>query len=293
MTIALLWWLRDGDKQTTLFQYNINRPSGPPTLDRLQFIDADHPYIQYVGRWTSTPDKTRKDGSFPGVYFNFAFNGSNTILVSLHNTDPSARPPASASKASQGLAILGTANASYAKPISLLARVDDDEYIILPNASSIVLIREGNLEPHVRHEVRIIAPMFGGEVVETLQVEGIWISEAGQLLSFETESTTKLQTTDATGLARPGSHRKMLEIVTDFPGSMAGRDRKKNSQSKDILGGVAGWEYLLGEMFGVDHVIVGMDGMCLIQECIGGRGSPTGLADVFFQRFLLPHVKHE
>jgi hypothetical protein len=29
----------------------------------------------------------------------------------------------------------------------------------------------------------------------------------------------------------------------------------------------------------------GMDGMCLIQDCIGGTGSPVGLADVFFQRF--------
>jgi hypothetical protein len=46
-----------------------------------------------------------------------------------------------------------------------------------------------------------------------------------------------------------------------------------------------GWEYLLGEMFGSDHVTIGMYGMCLIQNCIGGAGSPIGLADVFFQRF--------
>lgn len=53
-----------------------------PTLDGLQFIDANHPYIrvgsprtchpprltalQYVGRWLSTADETHKDGSFPG-----------------------------------------------------------------------------------------------------------------------------------------------------------------------------------------------------------------------------------
>lgn len=126
--------------------------------------------------------------------------------------------------------------------------------------------------------------MFGGEVVETLQVKGIWIDEAGQLLPFETDTAT-----DDTELAHPGSHRKMLEIVTDLPGSMAGRDRKKNPRSRGgIVGGVVGWEYLLGEMFGVDHVTIGMDGMCLIQDCIGGRGNPAGLADVFFQRFQCP-----
>jgi hypothetical protein len=77
----------------------------------------------------------------------------------------------------------------------------------------------------------------------------------------------------------------MLEIVTDLPGSGARKNRKQNMRINDeILGGVMGWEYLLGEMFGVDHITSGMDGMCLIPDCIGGRGSPTGLADVFFQR---------
>jgi hypothetical protein len=131
-----------------------------------------------------------------------------------------------------------------------------------------------------------------GDVVETLQVEGIWIDEAGQLLPFEPISTAKPPTTDDTELAHQSPDRKMLELVTDLPGSMAGRDRRKKSRSRDdILGGVVGWEYLLGEMFGVDHVTVGMDGMCLIQDCIGGRGSPAGLANVFFQRFPSLHVQ--
>lgn len=79
----------------------------------------------------------------------------------------------------------------------------------------------------------------------------------------------------------------MLEVVTDLLGSIAGKHRRKNTgTSRGILGGVMGWEYLLGEMFGSDHVTIGNDGMCLIPNCIGGRGSPAGLADVFFQRFV-------
>lgn len=66
LTIALLWWFLNGEKQTILLKNILNLPSGLPALDGLQFIDADHPYIRFVGRWSSTPDKTRKDGSFPG-----------------------------------------------------------------------------------------------------------------------------------------------------------------------------------------------------------------------------------
>jgi hypothetical protein len=213
--------------------------------------------------------------------------------VSLHNTDPSAASPTL--KAAPAVAFLPTTNISHAKPISLLARVDGDEYISLPSASSIVMVRSGNLELHSRHEVRIIAPMIGGIVVETLQIEGLWIDEGGQLLPFEPVSTNLVATDgrlpNAPELAYLGLHRKMLEIVTDLPGSMAGRDRWKNiGTTRGIIGGVIGWEYLLGEMFGVDHVMVGVDGMCLIQDCIGGRGTPAGIADVFFQRFAIFHV---
>ena len=193
------------------------------------------------------------------------------------------------------MAFLPTTNISHAEPISLLALVDDDEYISLPNASSIVTVRSGNLELHSRHEVRIIAPMVGGIVVETLQIEGLWIDEGGELLPFEPVSANLVATDgrlpNAPEPARPRPHRKMLEIVTDLPGSMAGRDKWKNTgTTRGIIGGVMGWEYLLGEMFGVDHVMVGVDGMCLIQDCIGGRGAPAGIADVFFQRFAIIHV---
>jgi hypothetical protein len=102
-----------------------------------------------------------------GVYFDFAVNGSSTILLSLHNIDRRAKGNSAQGTAS-GL-MLSTANASTPEPISLLARVDNGEYQILPNSSSIVSIRAGNLDTSSRHEVRIIAPMVGGRI-KTLQV---------------------------------------------------------------------------------------------------------------------------
>jgi hypothetical protein len=170
---------------------------------------------------------------------------------------------------------------SSADPISLLVRIDDEEYIVLPNATSIVALRWGNLDRRTGHSIRVIAPMVNDNAVETLQVNGIYIDQEGQLLPFH--EPIEEQIIRDSSVRAPA---KMLEIVTDLPGSTAGRGRRRNiGPTRGILGGVMGWEYLLGEMFGTDHVTIGMDGMCLIQDCVGGRGSPAGLADVFFQRF--------
>lgn len=80
--------------------------------------------------------------------------------------------------------------------------------------------------------------------------------------------------------------RKVLEVVTDSPGSFTRKQRSQRSGGADgLLAGVMGWEYLLGEMFGADHVGIGVDGMCLTQDCIGGTGSPAGMGDVFFRRY--------
>ncbi|KAH7336059.1 hypothetical protein BKA65DRAFT_458560 [Rhexocercosporidium sp. MPI-PUGE-AT-0058] len=189
-------------------------------------------FVVYVGRWLVTADETHKDGSFPGIF------------QRRHN-----QPSTKNSRAiTPTLPFLPLTNTSSAAPISLLVRIDDEEYLVLPNAMSLVSICRGNLTPNSRHEIRIIAPMVGGETAK-------------------------------------GAHqRRMLEIVTDLPGSLAGKDKSKSTgTSRGVLGGVMGWEYLLGEMFGSDHVTIGNDGMCLIPDCIEGRGSPAGLADVFFQ----------
>jgi hypothetical protein len=141
--------------------------------------------------------------------------------------------------------------------------------------------------------------MLGGDSIEKLQFEGLWIDEAGRLLPLETTPNENTNMDDG-GRSFVGERpklltpavRKMLEIVTDMPGSMSGRNIPKNlAVTRGILGGVMGWDYFLGEMFGADHVTIGMDGMCLIQDCIGGRGSPAGLADVFFQRFPTLHFR--
>jgi hypothetical protein len=104
--------------------------------------------------------------------------------------------------------------------------------------------------------------MTGGHHVETLEIEGLWIDDKGQLLPQNADSSSEDDISDLSteefatkpnSIARP--HRKMLEIVTDSPGSMA----FNGPRTRGVIGGVLGWEYLLGEMFASDHVTTGMD----------------------------------
>lgn len=209
-----------------------------------------------------------------------------------------------------------------APPVSLLAQIDDQEYILLPNSSSLVSIRVNDLDPNKEHYVRVVAPMIDDHGAGVVELDGLWLGKggtiskvAGSLLSEEYVDEDVLHAENdligekhRTGLAdiekiRSKSdwqgkadedeewlitnqdRKKILEIITDSPGSYAGRQRGRRTGGADgLLAGVMGWEYLLGEMFAVDHVGIGVDGVCLTHDCIGGTGRPAGLGDVFFRR---------
>lgn len=96
--------------------------------------------------------------------------------------------------------------------------------------------------------------------------------------------------------------RKVLEIITDMPGSHSAAGLRGSNGPRGLLAGVMGWDYLLGEMFGVDHISVGVEGMCLIPDCLarsvegienveGGTKIDIrehGMGDVYFRRCVIP-----
>lgn len=178
-------------------------------------------------------------------------------------------------------------------PISLLARVDQEEYILLPNASALVMVCNHDLSEGDQHYIRIIAPMTDNNGTGIVELEGIWLSKGGQLVriegSFGNEDPYHENQNDEDHENQEDRDRKkMLEVITDSPGSVASNRRSSRTGGADgLLAGVMGWEYLLGEIFGADHVGVGADGMCLTQDCIGGVGQPSGIGDVFFRRLVL------
>ena len=185
-------------------------------------------------------------------------------------------------------------------PISLLARVDQEEYILLPNASALVTVCNHDLSKSDEHYIRIIAPMTDNNGTGIVELEGIWLSKGGKLVriegTFGNEDWDPEDRQDHEDHEEYENHedldrKKMLEVITDSPGSIADNHRSSRTGGADgLLAGVMGWEYLLGEIFGADHVGVGVDGMCLTQDCIGGVGEPSGIGDVFFRRLVLSEV---
>lgn len=212
-----------------------------------------------------------------------------------------------------------------APPVSLLAEVDDQEYILLPNSSSLVTISSKGLDERTEHHIRIVAPMTDDHGLGVVELDGLWLSRggklvkvAGSLLSEEyvnedllnaendqvgAKHRSGLNDIGEDGTSKSGrqiasdiadeddssfanqDRKKLLEIITDSPGSLTGKPRGRRVGGADgLLSGVMGWEYLLGEMFGADHVGISVDGMCLMPNCIGGTGEPAGMGDVFFRR---------
>ena len=318
-------------------------------MNKYSIVDV----MQYVGRWTSTPNRLRKDGTFPGilskllkrprkvayrisagVYFDITVKNTTSLLLALHNAPvQESSTPSSVSEAPTVLVYGHPKHYSFhpilgdkaAPPVSLLAEVDDQEYILLPNSSALVTISSKGLDERTEHHVRVVAPMTDDHGLGIVELEGLWLSKggklvkvAGSLLSEDYENEDLLNaendqvgTKHRTGLGDIGEdgtsksgrqivsdvakdtssssaspdRKKLLEIITDSPGSLTGKQRSRRTGGADgLLSGVMGWEYLLGEMFGVDHVGIGVDGMCLIPDCIGGTGEPAGMGDVFFRR---------
>ena len=211
-----------------------------------------------------------------------------------------------------------------AEPISLLALIDNEEYVILPDAVSLVPVRVKDLNPKLYHSIRVIAPMMEGENKGVVQFDGVYLDHGGDLTPVEGSSAdrrseeeddfdpngSKVGRMHQLGLdkllhryekdqiqkdseeefheASAGikKRKKLIEIVTDTPAHMAHVKTSARTGGADgLLSGVMGWEYLLGEMFSVDHVCIGTEGMCLMHDCIGGAGSPSGMGDVFFRRY--------
>jgi len=272
----------------------------------------------------------------PGVYFDLNISNTTTLLLSLRNlhADVATRTVTTSAVTTSPSALVHPGHLSFhssalsglaAPPISLLARVDMEEYILLPNCSFLVSVRRGDLDATKDHNVRIIAPMTDDHGKGVVELEGVWVTKGakllrvdGSLLDEEVEDEDDLKAENENigvnhrlGLSRlmggsdqsktaadlmneeggdvthtDGGRRKVVEVVTDFPGLLVGKaqGRHRPGVAHGLLAGVMGWEFLLGEMFGVDHVGISIEGMCLIPQCIGGTGAPFGMGDVFFRR---------
>ncbi|KAI4139823.1 MAG: hypothetical protein LQ341_004071 [Variospora aurantia] len=334
--LIVLWWVNGGREGFDTVKHgaaglgrDIFRDG---VVQNMQFFPPSNSKIHYVGRWTATPNQLRKDGTFPGAYFDIKVTNTTSLLLSLRNSPQASQPPLPTLMTEPTTTLLNNGHLSFkpnsainkpARPISLLARLDQEEYVLLPNASGLVAICSGSLQRDAEHNIRIVAPMTEDNGKGIVQLEGIWLDKGAHieriegtslndhssdedLLSAESDQVGKKHHAGLTRLLKGSIHdveavhqdvlqedkavqdfrnrRKRLEIITDTPGSYGSRRYAMRTGGADgLLAGVMGWEYLLGEMFSVDHVSTGIDGMCLTQDCIGGTGRPDGIGDIFFR----------
>lgn len=212
--------------------------------------------------------------------------------------------------------------------MSLIARVDHEEYVLLPNATLLISIRSEDLDPNVPHHVRVTAPMLDDGGSGVVQLDGVWVDKGGELLGVDgsplaegagsqkggMETQNEVGSTHGHGwrgslagalrshassmlhepdvgsmwdarVGRDGRKHTLL-VVTDAHGSgIAGPASLDNAtdDAHNLLSGVMGWASFVGEMFGADHSVLGLDGMCLVQHCIGGAGEPAGIGNLFFR----------
>lgn len=272
-----------------------------------------------------------------GIYFDLAVKNTTTLLLSLRNAPASHKHSryGHSSRTSGSIALPNPGHLSFrpissddtpALPISLLARVDSEEYVLLPNASTLVSVCTDDLSRYDEHHVRIAAPMTDNGAMGIIELEGLWLSKGGQLLRVKGSllgdeyvdeddlsaqndligekhriglndilkgkgsgggDSTKAAVSEEDLPTMLQQRKKTLEVITDSPGSFRSKHNSARTGGADgLLAGVMGWEYLLGEMFDADHVGIGVDGMCMIQDCIAGVGSPAGMGDVFFRRLV-------
>ena len=270
-----------------------------------------------------------------GVYFDLTVKNTTTLFLSLHNAPESHKRSRHglSSKTSTSIPLPSPGRLSFrpissnekpALPISLLARVDSEEYILLPNSSNLVSVCPNDLSKDEEHHIRIAAPMTDNGGRGIVELEGLWLSKGGQLSrvkgsllgeEYADEDALSAQNDQVGEKHRAGlkdilngkstssgnsakesvqhedlptmlqERKKILEVITDSPGSFRSKHNGVRTGGADgLLAGVMGWEYLLGEMFDADHVGIGVDGMCMTQDCVGGTGSPAGMGDVFFRR---------
>lgn len=198
-------------------------------------------------------------------------------------------------------------------PVSLVSCIDHGEHRYFHRCGrGLVAVTAAPLEPSEDHIVRLVAPDIDGEAHEGMKFEGIWLNDGASLVSPQEKrwgtrrgifpdvpqmlpnrsaqySGQSLKTDKVKG---PGSNNlndrgsqyspvfppKTLETVTDVRRSL----RVQNES--ESLPAIKGWEDLVGDMFGVNHVSIAVDGLCLTSPCISSPDQPVTVKDAFFRR---------
>lgn len=121
------------------------------------------------------------------MYFDIVVKNTTSLFVALHNAPESTPGDAKGDVAARSDNLLEPpkpdhltfhpfpANQKPAPPVSLLARIDEEEYVLLSNSSSLISVCLDSLALNQEHQIRIVAPMIDddGRGVVELEVRSV------------------------------------------------------------------------------------------------------------------------
>jgi hypothetical protein len=257
---------------------------------------------------------------YPGAYLEFVVHNCSSVYLSLHSShrpgieqESVFRERRNLEKPPLSFDPVGS-NTSPGPPTSLVSRIDFGESRYFRQSGRwLVAITTGVLDPMSDHIVRITASSIDEDLHEAMKFEGVWLNEGGSLISSQAKKDPTQprvildaaslksnktpqglqQSYDTSGMenarrenlsARALWHpvmlpRKTLEIVSDVALTVPAWIDKSS------LLALEGWQQLVGDMFGADHVTITMEGMCLTSPCINGAAQSATIKDAFFRRY--------
>lgn len=257
-----------------------------------------------------------------GVYFDIRVSNTTSLYLHLHNApnDPKKKSPnpISSAPANQGRLSFRplSTKAKPAPPLSLVAVVDGEEYIVLRNSSGLVAVSADGLDPSSSYNVRIIAPGLDDDGIGIIELEGILLSKGGRLEpiykdrmrhdikeygrpmeddriweahnpqhSKSDRQSNGFEKWMPLGSSRRPHRNKLLEVVTDYSGLLRGLSlNRQNSGHPAVLSSLSAWYNVIGELFHADHVTLSLNGVCMTKECVEGEQHLASIGDTFFRR---------
>jgi hypothetical protein len=260
---------------------------------------------------------------FSGAYLDFMVRNCSSVYASVQDADVPKVPLEDVPKVSDIPNDTGAPSSPRAEwsksttPMSLVSQIDGDKYTWFRQAGKgLIAIAEASLDARKDHFIRIRTSAVG-ERCRGLRFEGLWLNTGGHLIpsqgseangwqglisdaapnlpnhsaqTFRQGLLTYTRQTISDGSldgsrsqSSPAARRKVLEIMSDLPRSLPGHTDDERMKA------VAGWEDLVGDMFGADHVSIAVDGICLSFPCPGGDAESVTSKDVFFRRYESTH----
>ncbi|KIW17269.1 hypothetical protein PV08_04460 [Exophiala spinifera] len=245
-------------------------------------IDAGHPHMQFVGRWTSSADGRRRDAAFPGSSVEIILTNTRSISLSLNNAVSSSQPPVGdgvhENLDHSNLRPI-TSDHKASEPVNLVVQLNNT-YTTFTNARAIVPVAS-DLDPRTRYSLKV-RHMGGPNATEgVLEFHGIWVENVThdtKIQSHRTKDVSSRQRTGAAQTVQPAKKKPAIEILTSETEGFS--ISKEESLEDTILTRISTWYEQLGSAHGIDTITMSTKALGLLPS---SHTRTTTISHLFFR----------